>query len=122
MSATGWRVNNTGTLPAQATVTAPCDVTNGFTPQTIAAGANVAFVYQISGVDTASWTATQVPGASVLRTIQNGTYGRWRVMRKGVTGREVLIGVRVNSTTTPPEVMRLTDPAWDRVSEYFVVS
>lgn len=61
-------------------------------------------VYKITGIAGNTWTTQKLTGTGVLRVTYNGAYGRVRLAN--IAGQKVL--VRVASTTTPIEVMRLT--------------
>lgn len=61
-------------------------------------------VYKITGIAGNTWTTEKMTGTGVRRFTAKGAYGRVRLAN--IAGKKVL--VRVASTTTPIEVMRLS--------------
>jgi hypothetical protein len=60
-------------------------------------------LYEISGLNGKVWTTRRIVGASAPTTSRNGTFGRFQVFKVGT----VKLAMRVTSTTSPVEVIRL---------------
>ncbi len=60
-------------------------------------------LYQISGLDGSTWTTRRVNGPLALTIAAQGTFGRFRIASMG----SARVALRVTSTTTPIEVLRL---------------